>query len=51
MDFVVNMREWVKLELSKVEQSYVAKALNMTGAYRREIERAKEYHGRQLLGS
>lgn len=44
-----DMQEWVKLELDSVEQSYVAKALNMIGAYRREIESSKEYHGRQLL--
>ncbi len=44
-----DMQEWVKLELGKVEQSYVAKVLIMTGAYRREIESSKEYHGRQLL--
>ncbi|MFC1502582.1 sacsin N-terminal ATP-binding-like domain-containing protein, partial [bacterium] len=43
------MQEWVNLELSKIEQSYVTKGLNMIGAYRREIERSKEYHGRQLL--
>jgi len=49
MSTVNNMQEWVKLELEKVEQSYIAKALNMTGAYRREIESSKEYHGRQLL--
>lgn len=49
MNSVANMQEWVKLELGKVEQSYVAKILNMTGAYRREIDRSKGYHGRQLL--
>ena len=44
-----DMQEWVKLELGKVEQSYVTQILNMTGAYRREIDRSKGYHGRQLL--
>jgi len=43
------MQEWVKLKLEKVKQSYVIEILNMTGAYRREIESSKEYHGRQLL--
>ena len=49
MNSVANMQEWVKLELGKVEQSYVTQILNMTGAYRREIDRSKGYHGRQLL--
>ena len=49
MDSVANIQEWVNLELSKIEQSYITKGLNMTGAYRREIERSKEYNGRQLL--
>jgi len=49
MNSVTNMQEWVKLELGKVEQSYVTQILNMTGAYRREIDRSKGYHGRQLL--
>ncbi|MEA3359473.1 MAG: DUF3883 domain-containing protein [Thermodesulfobacteriota bacterium] len=49
MNSVANMQEWVKLEVGKVEQSYVTKILNMTGAYRREIDRSKGYHGRQLL--
>lgn len=49
MNFVANMQEWVNLELGKVEQSYVTQILNMTGAYRREIDRSKGYHGRQLL--
>ena len=41
--------QWLKLELGKVKQSYVTQILNMTGAYRREIDRSKGYHGRQLL--
>lgn len=49
MNSVSNMQEWVKIELGKVEQSYITQILNMTGAYRREIERSKGYHGRQLL--
>lgn len=49
MKSVANMQKWVKLELGKVEQSYVTQILNMTGAYRREIDRSKGYHGRQLL--
>lgn len=40
---------WIKEELKKVEQSYTTQVLNMIGAYNREIERTKEYHGRQLL--
>ncbi|MGO9621582.1 MAG: sacsin N-terminal ATP-binding-like domain-containing protein [Desulfobaccales bacterium] len=43
------MKKWVERELEKVRQSYIAQILNMTGAYHREIERTKEYHGRQLL--
>jgi hypothetical protein len=43
------MKEWVEAELGLVEQSYGLKVLNMVGAYRREIESRKEYHGRQLL--
>lgn len=49
MNSVANMQEWVKFELGKVEHSYVTQILNMTGAYRREIDRSKGYHGRQLL--
>ena len=49
MNSVANMQEWVNLELGKVEQSYVTQILNMTGAYRHEIDRSKGYHGRQLL--
>lgn len=41
--------EWVKKELEKVEQSYKIEVRNMVGAYHREIERKKEYQGRQLL--
>lgn len=44
-----NMKEWVEAELGLVEKSYGLKARNMVGAYRREIESQKEYHGRQLL--
>ena len=43
------MKEWLEAELGLVEQSYGLKILNMVGAYRREIESRKEYHGRQLL--
>ena len=43
------MKDWVKEQLEKVEQGYKAQVRNMTGAYHREIERTKEYHGRQLL--
>lgn len=49
MNMALSMKEWIGQELQKVEEGYVAKVLNMTGAYRREIERTKEYHGRQLL--
>jgi len=38
MNSVANIQEWVKLELGKVEQSYVTQILNMTGAYRRKKE-------------
>ncbi len=43
------MQDWLDGELEKVEKSYTAQVLNMTGAYHREIERKKEYQGRQLL--
>jgi hypothetical protein len=43
------MKDWIEQELDKIKQSYITKVLNMTGAYRREIERIKEYNGRQLL--
>jgi hypothetical protein len=45
----VIIKDWMQKELKKVEQSYTTQVLNMTGAYNREIERTKEYHGRQLL--
>lgn len=43
------MKDWIKAELEKVKQSYLAQVRNMTGAYNREIARTKEYRGRQLL--
>jgi len=43
------MKEWLKDELEKVEKTYLIKATNMAGPYRREIELKKEYNGRQLL--
>jgi len=45
----VIIRDWMGDELQNTEKSYTAQALNMTGAYHREIECTKEYHGRQLL--
>ena len=32
------MRGWIEQELENVRNSYLAKVLNMTGAYHREIE-------------
>lgn len=43
------IKDWIDEELQIIKQSYEAQVLNMTGAYNREIERTKEYHGRQLL--
>jgi hypothetical protein len=43
------LKSWVEDALRNVEKSYEAEVRNMTGAYYREIARAKEYHGRQLL--
>ena len=43
------IQDWVDTELAKVEKTYTTQILNMTGAYRREIEIKKEYQGRQLL--
>ena len=43
------MKEWLSSEIEKVEKTYLIKATNMTGAYRREIGLKKEYDGRQLM--
>jgi hypothetical protein len=44
-----NLKDWLQDELKKVEDTYLIKATNMTGAYRRERSLSKEYNGRQLL--
>ncbi|MBW1794766.1 MAG: DUF3883 domain-containing protein [Deltaproteobacteria bacterium] len=43
------MKDWIKQELETVRETYLGKVLRMTGDYNREVERTKEYHGRQLL--
>ena len=43
------MKEWLSSEIEKVEKTYLIKATNMTGPYRREIGLKKEYDGRQLM--
>jgi len=43
------MKEWLSSEIEKVEKTYLIKATNMTGSYRREIGLKKEYDGRQLM--
>lgn len=43
------MKVWIKEKLATLRQTYLCEVLRMTGDYNREVERTKEYHGRQLL--
>ena len=49
MDKKMNMKSWLEQELDNVKASYTRQIRFMTGPYHSEIERMKEYNGRQIL--